>query len=605
VSSDRLHQVLLRELSGLRRPDGGFPISVDGSSEVEPTVVSALALRDSRARGWLETRQRSDGGFDELDGRVCGPTSAALAALALTSRKRAKRALAFAIERRGLPLPNASDPERRVGWGWTGDARSLTEPTSRVLLAVNALTPTDRRTRAEGVGLLAARQCDDGGWNFGNASVYDVDLRGYAQTTAIALIALQGEHPSLVEPGLEFLRRRWRDEPGGLTAAQSRGRPRASARGARVDGRSPVVPRASADGRVGVPGDRPRQPARAAEVASVSLSRRDLLIRSGAAAAWVAGGGLVAAHRLGAFDGPPPFDRAAFPEPGRSAVSVLRADSYDGNLEGLLFDGLRSVEANVRGRSVLLKPNLVEFVSGSSVNTDPRLVVAAANVMRRLGASSVVVAEGPGHRRDTEAVAIASGLREALDDAGLRFVDLNDAPLVRTPLRTRYTGLNELWVPRVLRETEVVVSMPKLKTHHWVGVTLSLKNCFGCMPGRVYGWPKDVFHVRGIPESIVDIAAAVRPSLAIIDGVVGMQGDGPINGDPVQSGVVIVSRDPVAADVTGARLMGMDPERVPYLMDAGEFLGQARSELIEQRGEDPSRLAKAFRPAPGFEDLVA
>ena len=65
------------------------------------------------------------------------------------------------------------------------------------------------------------------------------------------------------------------------------------------------------------------------------------------------------------------------------------------------------------------------------------MVVAAANALRRLGASSVVVAEGPGHRRDTEAVVVAAGLRDALDDAGLPFVDLNDAPLARTPLRPR------------------------------------------------------------------------------------------------------------------------------------------------------------------------
>ena len=84
-----------------------------------------------------------------------------------------------------------------------------------------------------------------------------------------------------------------------------------------------------------------------------------------------------------------------------------------------------------------------------------------------------------------------------------------------------------------------------------------------------------------------------------------MQGDGPIMGDPVPSGVVVVSRDPVAADVTGARLMGMDPEKVGYLEEAGRFLGQARSELIEQRGEDPARLTTPFRPAPGFEHLVA
>ena len=337
----------------------------------------------------------------------------------------------------------------------------------------------------------------------------------------------------------------------------------------------------------------------------MSLTRRQLLVRTGAAGLWVAAGGAIAAERLGVFDGPPPFSRSEFPEPGSSPVAVLRAASYDGDLEGLLLDGLRLVDADVRRKSVVLKPNFVEFVPGSSINTDPRMVVAAANALRRLGAASVVVAEGPGHRRDTEAIAIASGLRDALDDARLRFVDLNDAALVRTPLRTRYTGLPELWVPRVLRDADVVVSMPKLKTHHWVGVTMSMKNCFGCMPGRVYGWPKDVFHIRGIPESILDIAAAVRPSLAIVDGIVGMQGDGPILGDAVSAGVVVVSKDLVAADVTGARLMGMEPEKVGYLMEAGRFLGQARSELIEQRGEDPGRLTTRFRPAPRFESLAA
>jgi uncharacterized protein (DUF362 family) len=337
----------------------------------------------------------------------------------------------------------------------------------------------------------------------------------------------------------------------------------------------------------------------------MSLTRRQLLIRSGAVAAWATASGVVLAERLGAFDEPPRFDRAAFPEPGRSPVAVLRAETYTGDLEGLVSDALRLVGADVRGRSVLLKPNLVEFFHGSVVNTDPRLVVATANAMRRHGARSVVVAEGPGHRRDTDAVVEASGLREVLDDAGLEFVDLNAAPVVRTPLRSRYTGLSELWVPKVLLDTDVVVSMPKLKTHHWVGVTLSLKNCFGCMPGRVYGWPKDVFHTHGIPNSILDIFGAVRPSLAIVDGIVGMQGDGPIMGEPVASGVVVVSRDGVAADVTGARLMGMDPEKVGYLMEAGRFLGQARAELIEQRGEDPERLAKRFAPAPGFENIVA
>ena len=171
-------------------------------------------------------------------------------------------------------------------------------------------------------------------------------------------------------------------------------------------------------------------------------------MRGGAAALWASAGAAFVADRMGAFDAPPPFDRARVPEARalrRGRAPCARATTATS--KGSCSTGSGSSRRTCARKSVLLKPNLVEFVKGASINTDPRMVVAAANALRRLGASSVVVAEGPGHRRDTEAIAFASGLREALDDAGLRFVDLNDAPLVRTPLETRYTGLRELWVP--------------------------------------------------------------------------------------------------------------------------------------------------------------
>ena len=220
VTAPRLHAALVRTLTRLRLPDGGLPVSLGGASEVEPTALAALALNDAAARAWLAKRQRSDGGYEELDRRRDGPTTAALVALVLHDPAAARRALAYAIARRGLPLPNAADPERRDAWGWTGDARSLVEPTARVLLAVNALTPRDTATRREAVELLITRQCADGGWNFGNASVYDVDLRGYAQTTAMGLIALQQGPAGVVERAFGFLQSSWRLEPGGLTVAQ-------------------------------------------------------------------------------------------------------------------------------------------------------------------------------------------------------------------------------------------------------------------------------------------------------------------------------------------------------------------------------------------------
>ena len=96
--------------------------------------------------------------------------------------------------------------------------------------------------------------------------------------------------------------------------------------------------------------------------------------------------------------------------------------------------------------------------------------------------------------------------------------------------RMRFTSLGRFGLPEALKRADIVVSMPKLKTHHWVGATLSMKNLFGVMPGVYYGWPKNVLHYAGISESILDITATVRPHLAIVDGIVGMEGDGPIMG---------------------------------------------------------------------------
>ena len=298
-----------------------------------------------------------------------------------------------------------------------------------------------------------------------------------------------------------------------------------------------------------------------------------------------------------------PWDESVFPPPGDARVAVLRAGSYEHGLQELVLDGLRVVGANVRGARVLLKPNLVEFDPATTINTDPRLVAATVLAMRRLGAASVTVADGPGHRRDTQYVVESSGMQKALAAAEAPFVDLNTDGLAARRLRSHYTSLGELWLPKTVVDADIVVSMPKLKTHHWAGVTLSLKNCFGCVPGRVYGWPKNALHWMGIEAAILDVAAAVRPDLAIVDGIVGMEGNGPISGTPVEAGVLVFGNDPVATDVVAARLMGIDAERVPYLAEAGRFLGQADMERIDQAGEDPEGEVMPFELLPIFSHL--
>jgi uncharacterized protein (DUF362 family) len=301
-----------------------------------------------------------------------------------------------------------------------------------------------------------------------------------------------------------------------------------------------------------------------------------------------------------------PWSREAYARPERSPVAVLRAESYDGPLADLVRRGLELFDLELGGRRVVLKPNFVEFDPDGAVNTHPALIAATIDAFRVLGAREVIVAEGPGHRRDTEHLVAASGLLDALRDTRTRYVNLNADHVRKVPTRSHYSSLGALYLPETVLGADLLVSMPKLKTHHWTGVTLSMKNLFGIMPGAIYGWPKNVLHFAGIPESILDINAALPvPRFNIVDGIIGMEGNGPIDGASRRSGLLVLGADPVAVDVTATRLMGLDPTGVGYLREAARFLGNSSPAAIEQRGEPLQPLAQPFAPSPGFEALAA
>lgn len=282
---------------------------------------------------------------------------------------------------------------------------------------------------------------------------------------------------------------------------------------------------------------------------------------------------------------PPLWDASAFRPPSRSRTAILAHARYDAALTDVVLRGLDLCGVDVAGRRVVLKPNLVEFDPRGVINTHPALVAAAVEAFRVRGAREVVVGEGPGHRRDNEYLLEASGLAYNLHHAGARYVDLNTDDVREVPLRSRFTSLGSLYLPETVLRADLLVSMPKLKTHKWAGATLSMKNMFGIVPGAVYGWPKNVLHWQGIGQSIIDINATLGiPRFNIVDGIVGMEGNGPIQGDAKHSGVLVFGADPVAVDATCARLMGLDPERMPYLAEAA-FLGNVDEERIEQAGE--------------------
>jgi uncharacterized protein (DUF362 family) len=288
----------------------------------------------------------------------------------------------------------------------------------------------------------------------------------------------------------------------------------------------------------------------------------------------------------------------------QSRVAVLNAESYSEWLEETVLGGLSLFRIDVRGKCVLLKPNLVEDLP-EPVNTNAGLIGAAARCFLRLGARRVVIGEGPGHQRDTELVVDAAGLRPILREKRIEFVDLNRDELSKVRLKANYSGLGELWLPREVLASDFVVSMPKVKTHHWAGVTLSLKNMFGIVPGMKYGWPKNLLHWHGIDESILDICATVPIHFVIADGIIAMEGNGPLQGTPRDLGKVVLADDPVAADATCARLMGFDPRQVRHLSDGSRFLGNLGADRITMLAEPVETRIRPFAVLPEFRYLVA
>jgi uncharacterized protein (DUF362 family) len=284
-------------------------------------------------------------------------------------------------------------------------------------------------------------------------------------------------------------------------------------------------------------------------------------------------------------------------------VSIVRVAAYDQKLYDMVRRLLAEHRVDVRGKRVLLKPNLVEFEPQSTINTNPLLVHAVYEAFRSLGARSVRIAEGPGHRRNTFDLAGAAGYFGIVPQFEDVFTDLNLDEVTRIKPERQISRIQKLYLPNTALSADLLVSLPKMKTHHWVGATLSMKNLFGVVPGGIYGWPKNTLHWSGIEESIVDLHACFPRKFAIVDGVIGMEGNGPIQGTPKAAGVVVAGRDFRAVDATCCRLMGIDPLKIGYLQRSVGVEAYLLERNIRQTGERIDAAATRFELIPELQGL--
>ncbi len=281
---------------------------------------------------------------------------------------------------------------------------------------------------------------------------------------------------------------------------------------------------------------------------------------------------------------------------GFAATAILRSPDYGPGLVDVIEQGLQLVPPpDVAGKRVLLKPNLVDLPrEGRPAVTNPAVIVAASEAFRRRGAAEVLVGDGPALQRDAYEIIDASGLTPLLDEHGLPFLDLNLDDVVRLSNAGGTTGLGDLFFASSVVHADVLVSMPKLKTHHWAGASLASKNMFGATPAAVYGWPRNRFHLRDLHKVVFDLNRTRSPDYCIVDGVTAMEGDGPVRGTAKDVGVLVFGDNATAVDATCARVMRLRPDRIDYLRLAAGILGPIQEGHIEQRGEAIAAVASPF-----------
>lgn len=237
------------------------------------------------------------------------------------------------------------------------------------------------------------------------------------------------------------------------------------------------------------------------------------------------------------------------------------------------------------GERVVIKPNLCNAKNPDGmVTTDFRVIEAVIGLVRER-TDRIVVVESDNISDTADARAEKSGLLELLDGLGVEFLNLSG-----DECEVHEVAGKKLRLPRTALEADCFINLPKIKTEGHVGVTLSIKNLFG-LPARR---KKSQLHTR-LNEILPYLTKVVRNDLVVVDGIVAMEGNGPIIGTPRELGIIVAGTNPVSTDAVCSRIMGYDPLKVKYLANAHEMgLGEIDLDKIEVLGEDWRKLASEF-----------
>jgi len=223
-------------------------------------------------------------------------------------------------------------------------------------------------------------------------------------------------------------------------------------------------------------------------------------------------------------------------------IEVIKSRYDVKHLEQKIGDAIKHIGLNLQNKkTAVLKPNIViPAKPGSGIITHPSVVEAIINVLRKQGVEEIIIGEGPSLGADETKAFEISDYSKLARKKNVKLINLNKTERVK--LKWKY-GVIKL--PKIILEADLYINIPKMKTHGQAVVSLAMKNQKGILSKE----DKQRFHRLGLHEPLVELARVVTPDLVVVDGIEGMEGEGPINGKKKKAGVIVVGNNMVETDM--------------------------------------------------------
>ncbi len=277
----------------------------------------------------------------------------------------------------------------------------------------------------------------------------------------------------------------------------------------------------------------------------------------------------------------------------KAKVSIVKVDDYDrsnvhaGVRRGIeLLGGLKTVVKPVD--RVFVKINHLSPASPPErgIVTHPVFVRAVLELLKEVCTDITV-----GDDIDSEATDgfQVSGIRQMCQEAGVRLINLREAGFVET--RCNGIILGRIYLSKIVMDADVIINLPKLKTHSLTIFTGGIKNMYGVIPhGHRTRFHYEYTRSEDFGQMLTDVFSAIPPQLTIMDGVMAMEGEGPGSGNPRRLGIIIASKDTVALDAVATKIIGLDPASIlttQYSRDRGLGVGNLQNiEVVGEKIED-------------------